>query len=506
MQTEGGRVRRRTNNQRLVHFESPQAAVLLTTGYPDSPPAKDYFVAGCRMPNPDIGPYIIEGHRQRHMADYHPPKGSGFGVQGSGFGVQGSAREPDPRHDPRDPAAIAHRPVAPQTMDDLIYRIHGGPIRQGGLGRDVLLLAAGPSVGEQLLQIKMYAPHALVVALNRSVAIQALGDVVDVFFCLERQSRPEWWTNVNPELPVVVCPSTHGGICDHFPPSSRYYTLTPWCVSDKWPDAPPWALDLPTVPCCETTISACLAFCARLKPNRIILVGCDHAHKAYVTDNGESSERGEYYYDGTTWEETSPGLVFHPGGVIGINDRQCIVSAWGERHCRVTTACCEQIELQTGIQVINASSHGILRHRVMNGFLWRENTRRRIEATKKAAVTLNERFLAAPLAERGRDSAPVPEGSDPRESAIRNPQSAIQEAGNEQANRPKREGGSVVESARSDGGSVVEEGQSEPGPGSKPVSAPVFAEPGIPADSLARDRVVGSGEQGGSVLPPRGPA
>lgn len=333
----------RTN---FVHFDGPGSAVYLTESYPDLPPTPTAF-AGCQMPNPDIGP-LIKQWRPRHLLD-----------------------------------------SPTQTILDLRNAIWSQK-RPSPRGGDVLLLAAGPSLGENLINVQRYREHATVIALNRAVMVVPNPDV---FFCLERQSKSEWWKEsyfsmVDRRTAVVCCPSTEADIVDHFPAPSRWYCITPWCGFDRWTDAPPWALQLPHLPTCETTISACLAFCALLEPKRIILVGTDHAWKIAVTDDGNQAEPRDYYCDGDKW----PGPPTNIAGLEGVNGRYCVASYYSMKHAEVTESCCRAIQRMRNIEIINASGHGIIRHNVQNDFFYKEIQGRKEKAEAEKAKQLNERF------------------------------------------------------------------------------------------------------------------
>lgn len=330
----------------FVHFDGPAAVVYLTEGYPNLLPTQAAF-AGCAMPNPDIGP-LIQQWRPKHVADH-----------------------------------------GPQTILDLRNAMWAqrNPSPKGG---DVLLLAAGPSLAEHLIDIRRYHEHATVVALNRAVIAYPNPDV---FFCLERQSRAEWWTQgywapVDPRTAVVTAPSCHAAILDHFPAGSRWYCATPWCGYDRWEDADQWALSLPAIPTCETTMSAAMAFCAMLEPKRIIMVGADHAWKVAADEPGNMAEVRDYYCDGEKW----PGGPLNIAGVEGINARLCAISYFSQKHAEVTIACARQIEKTCDIEVINASAHGIVRHNVQNDFFFREIQGRKEKAEKEKAERLNKRF------------------------------------------------------------------------------------------------------------------
>ena len=357
-------IHRNARRTQFVHFDGPQSIIYLPEDYPSLPKTQACFV-GCQMPNPDIGP-LIKQWRPRHMADH-----------------------------------------TPQTMLHLRDSIWAqrNPSPKGG---DVLLLAAGPSLAENLINVRRCQEHATVVALNRAVMAYANPDI---FFCLERQSKEEWWTKgywseVDPRTAVVTSPSCHAAICDHFPKESRWYSVTPWCGFDKWEDADEWALNLPALPTCETTMSAALAFCALLEPKRIILCGADHAFKVAADEQGNMAEVRDYYCDGEKW----PGPGVNVAGVEGINGRLCAISMFSQKHAEVTEACCRQIEVSRNIEVINASGHGIVRHNVVNDWFWKEIQGRKEKAEKDKNEALarrftDERHAGGSVGSRGGDSS-----------------------------------------------------------------------------------------------------
>lgn len=333
---------------KFVHFDGLSGAmVYLPEGYPALLPTQAAF-SGCPMPNPDIGP-LIKQWRPRHVAK--PSTQTILNLRDAIW----SQRKPSPR------------------------------------GGDIILLGAGPSLAEHLIDIRRMQPYATIVALNRAV----IGyPHPDIFFCLERQSKEEWWRGtdycdpVDPRTATVVCPSTHADVVDYFPPSSRWYCVTPWCGFDRWEDAPQWALNLPAIPTCETTLSACLSFCCLLEPRRIILVGCDHAWKLQADETGNMAEFRDYYVDGEPWPAALPPIA----GVEGINGRLCAISPFSQRHAEVTVACCQQIHKMTGIEVINASGHGIVNHNVQNSFFFNEIQGRKQKGEKEKQEALTRRF------------------------------------------------------------------------------------------------------------------
>jgi len=223
-------------------------------------------------------------------------------------------------------------------------------------GRVVILCGSGPSLGMNLNALaKARQEGAAVVVVNG--ALKMVPDA-DVFFALERCSKPEWWANVNPwKVPIWTSPSAWYSIADHWPTDRRFYFLHHWDVFDKWPDRPP-IIDrlIQTHSCMVSSINAVqlVSFCG---PKEIWLLGQDFSGIIWFDPRTKQAVGGAYYADGTFPKELSGELgVIVPsvgGGNCGSTAR---LQSMGQAFKRA----CELITVNADIPVYNCGRFGII--------------------------------------------------------------------------------------------------------------------------------------------------
>lgn len=221
-------------------------------------------------------------------------------------------------------------------------------------GKKVIFCGSGTSLGTQRQAIqKARVDGAVVVCVNG--AIEAIPNA-DVYFCLERAAKPEWWKNVDPnKTPIWTSPSANYSILDKWPVERRFYFLHHWDVFDGWSGGPEIIKRLPqTVSCMVSSINA-LQLVAWCEPSEIWIVGQDFAGE--ITWDGKGWAPGGYYWDGGFPEELHGEAATL---VRSINGWPCGTTARLVIMGKAMELSCKMVELNADIPVKNIGRFGLL--------------------------------------------------------------------------------------------------------------------------------------------------
>ncbi|MCK9598425.1 MAG: hypothetical protein M0R06_05250 [Sphaerochaeta sp.] len=223
-------------------------------------------------------------------------------------------------------------------------------------GRKVILCGSGPSLGKYRTALeRARADGVAVVCVNG--AIQAVPNA-DVFFCLERCAKPEWWAQVNPNTtPVWTSPSANYTIADKWPVDRRFYFLHHWDVFDGWPDHPSIIDRLPPTLSCMVSSINCLQLLAYCGVAEVWLLGQDFAGAVVWNKEAGRWDPGPYYWDGSFPPELAGERCTLVRGIDGNNaattGRLCLMG-------NATKIAADLVALNAGIPVYNIGQMGII--------------------------------------------------------------------------------------------------------------------------------------------------